>query len=541
MKNHLSEKVSHLPTQPGVYLFKDASQTVLYVGKAINLRSRVGSYFSSKHLDRPWITVKIGLIADVETIVVNNELEALILEASLIGDYQPKFNIKLTDDKSYPYLRLTINELFPRLEVVRKRTRDGAKYFGPYLSAWSARLTGEFLRRIYGLHMSHRPLATNHDRRCLNCQLEANRCPLAGQISPEDYAVQVKKTIEFLEGKRQSLARDIETRMQSAAESQQFELAGKLRDQLRAVKHVTADQNVTGEADSSFDVIAAAKAGLKAVVTVMFVRDGSLTGQKQFHFETIADQTEGEIIHQFIIDFYHNFQSVPRLVVLAEAIEDQELISNWLKSTFGQAVELRHALRGEKAEFVLLAKKNAEAKLESSLLKNPQDFAPLIALKELLNLSGLPVRIEAVDISNLGTSEAVGATICFINGQPDKNEYRRYKIKTVEGQNDFAMIREVTARRFADTSRPRPDLYVVDGGPEQLKFAIEGLGYIKDQLIISLAKKPDRIFLPGKKLPIKVSRGNKELLLLGRIRDETHRFVIGYQRKRQSKKSLDIN
>ena len=540
MSNPVADKTKRLPTRPGVYLFKDEHQKVLYVGKAKDLRSRVGSYFTDRHLDRPWIAVMMGLIADVETIVVNNELEALILEASLISDHQPKFNIKLMDDKSYPYIKLSVNEEFPRLQVVRQRNRDGSKYFGPYLSAWSARLSCEFLRRLYGVHISNRPLVTTHDRSCLNCQLEGNPCPLADEISAEAYTIQVRKVILFLEGKRQSLIKDIETRMAEAAVDQRFELAAKLRDQIRAVRQVTASQNVAGISDEDYDVIAAAKAGSSAVVTVMFVRSGQVSGQRQFSFETIYDQSLSAIIRQFILELYHNFQDIPHLVVLAEAIEDQPVIADWLKSTFGKAIELRDAKRGEKAELIVLAQKNAEAKLESRLLKNAADFGPLIALKEVLGLAELPERIEAVDISNLGTSEAVGATICFINGQPDKSEYRRYKIKTVTGQNDFAMIEEVTLRRFSDTGRPAPDLFVVDGGPEQLAFALKGLkrSPVQPKTIIALAKKPDRVFWPGKKMPMRMSRGHKGLLLLGRIRDETHRFVIQFHRHRQKKRSL---
>ncbi|MEK7171007.1 MAG: excinuclease ABC subunit UvrC [Patescibacteria group bacterium] len=557
MTHLLTEKVGRLPTKPGVYLFKDENQNVLYVGKAKNLKSRVASYFSSRHLDRPWVAVMISLIDDVETIVVNNELEALILESTLISEHQPKFNIKLTDDKAYPFIKLTLNEPFPRFQIVRSRAKDGAKYFGPYLSAWSARLTCEFLRRLYGVHISNRsirPLDSARGKPCLNCQLEGNSCPLAGEISEETYGFQVQKVIRFLLGKRATLSRDIETRMADAAEKHRFELAAKLRDQLRAVRQNATNQDVIGSTREDFDVIAAAKANLTAVVTLMSVRSGALNGQRSFNFNIVADQTTGEVIRQFLLNFYQNFQSVPALVALAEPIDDQQLIADWLAEIHGHKVELRIAKRGEKIDFTALAKKNAQAKLESGMMNEELGMMPLIALKELLNLPALPLRIEAVDISNLGTSEAVGATVCFINGQPEKSEYRRYKIKTVEGQNDFAMIAEVTARRFADTSRPLPDLFVVDGGPEQLATAFKAAEQLatsnwqssqmpearsQKPRFIALAKKPDRIFLPGKKKPLAVSRGHKGLLQLARIRDETHRYVIGFHRHRQRKKSLN--
>ena len=535
------EKINQfLPNKPGVYLFKDENNRVLYVGKAKNLKSRVGSYLINKHLDRPWIAVMMGLIKDVETIVVNNELEALILEATLINEHQPKFNIKLTDDKAYPYIKLTLNESFPRFQIVRQRARDGAKYFGPYLSAWSARMTCEFLRRIYGVHISNRPLSNNGNQPCLNCQLENNLCPIANQISEEAYAYPVKKVIEFLEGRRKLLVKDIEIRMEQAAKGENFELAAKLRDQLRAVRQVTTNQDVVGSISDNFDAIAASNAKWMGVVTLMSVRLGILTGQKHFNFKITANQRTCEVIRQFLLNFYQNFTAVPPLVALAEDIEDRQLIESWLTKTFGHKVELRVAARGEKNNFVALAKKNADAKLEAELAKDNNDFSGLIAIKELLGLDEFPERIEAVDISNLGTSEPIGTTVCFINGQPDKNEYRRYKIRTVLGQNDFAMIREITGRRFSDTSRPVPDLFVVDGGPEQLKSALRALEgtVVKPKHILSLAKKPDRIFLPTKKRPIPIKRGHQGLLLLARIRDETHRFGLRFQRQRQNKKSL---
>lgn len=585
----MKKTTNNLPTKPGVYLFKDEQGSVLYIGKAKNLKNRIGSYFSKgdnpsilprsqnrheqgrmatplragKHLDRPWVQVMIGLIKDVETIVVNNELEALILEARMIGEYLPKFNIKLTDDKAFPFIKLTVNEPFPRFQVVRKRTRDGAKYFGPYLSAWSARLTCEFLRRLYGVHISNRALKEQDpstglgaSRPCLNCQLEDNLCPLAGEISAVAYAVQVTKSEEFLLGKRNSLSKDLILRMDQASESKNYELAAKLRDQLRAIRQVTTKQHIVGQTQEDFDVIATSKTTGRSVVSLLMVRQGVMSGQKQFVFDSPIDQAESEVIRQFFLTLYANFPVHPSLIILETAIDDQKLIEKWLETMSGHSMELRVAKRGDKVDFVALAKKNAGAKLESILVNQDSSMLGVVAIKELLGLDKLPQRIEAVDISNLGSSEPVGATVCFINGQPDKNEYRRYKIKTVEGQNDFAMIAEVTARRFADTSRPLPDLFVVDGGPEQLAAALKAAEQLatsnwqtskepeaSGQMLrfIALAKKPDRIFLPGKKKPVAATRGHKGVLLLARIRDEVHRFGIGYHRKRQRSKSLDSN
>jgi len=583
------EKPSHLPTKPGVYLFKGEQNEVLYVGKANNLKSRVGSYFAknsdpSTSLDkardrslrasRPWIVVMMGLAKDVETIVVNNEMEALILEATLIQDFLPKFNLRLTDDKAYPYIKLTVKEPFPRLQVVRRRIKDGSKYFGPYLNAWSLNVMCEFLRRVYGVHVAVKPIKVQDpstpfdkaqgkplgvNRPCLNCQLEGNLCPHSGEISEETYANQVSKVIDFLQGKKTTLLQDLENRMHDASEKQLYELAGKLKTQLQGLKHTQFTQNVIGTTHEDFDVVAARSDSNQTAVSVVIVREGVMVAVKAYSFQTPLIQNETEIIREFIVNYYKNFSQIPPELIVESDIDDKAAIEKWLSNISNRKFVIQTTQKGEKSRFLELAVKNAQEKLESQILKDGNDISALIALKELLKLEKLPNRIEAVDISNLGSSEPVGATVCFINGQPDKNEYRKYKIRTVEGQNDFAMIQEVAKRRFSDTRRPLPDLFVVDGGPEQLKSAIKGIEStglyriyaisrvpekeveIPQVRVISLAKKPDRIFLPGKKMPVANTRNNKGLRLLSRARDEVHRFGIGFQRKRQSKKSLSVD
>lgn len=529
-----------LPKKPGIYLFKDEGGQVLYVGKANNLKSRVSSYFLQGPIDRPWIKIMMGLIASIETTVVTNEVEALMLEATLIKQYQPKFNIKLTDDKSYPFIKLTNKEAFPRLQVVRQQRADGARYFGPYLSGRSANLTCEFLRKLYGVHISNRPIHANQDRPCLNCQLEGNLCPYAGEISEEKYHEKVESASQFLQGKRKRLMKDVEIRMHDAAEHENFELAAKLRDQLRSLEHITTRQQVISTTQDDYDAIATAQNYGTAVVTLIKVREGRTVDQKNFFLNiTSIDETQA-IIRQFLISYYYNFSDLPPLLVLSEKINDQKSIERWLGSVRQGRFQIRHSTRGDKHQSLLMAIRNAQSKLESRLLTTNNSLIGVIALKELLKLPQLPERIEAIDISNLGSSETVGASVCFRNGMPDKNEYRRYKIKTVEGQNDFAMIQEITSRRLADTSRPFPDILVIDGGKEQLKFALKAVENSEQRpaMILALAKKPDRIFLPGRSLPLAVTRGNKGLLLLARVRDEVHRFGINYQRHRQRKKSL---
>lgn len=533
----------HLPTKPGVYLFKDADNQILYVGKANNLRNRVSSYFrplDKIEASRPWTKVMISSINEVETIVVTSEVEALMLEATLIKQHLPRFNIKLTDDKAYPFIKAILVEPIPRFTVTRRQIKDKALYFGPYLSGRAAQNALEFLRRIYGIHLSPTPLRATRDRACLSCQLGEFACPLAGEVDEIAYQDRVNKAIEFLQGKRKRLVADLEEKMHDAAHANQFELAAKLRDRLRGVEHILSRQQVISTTQDDYDVIATSQTQTNAATSVLMVREGRVVGQKTFYFDLNGDETSAEVVRSFIISVYHNFSEIPALVVLGEKIYDQPIIADFLSTISGKKVELRVARRGDKHQMVSLAHKNAAAKLETRLLKTDQAFKGVIAVQQLLGLDSVPVRIEAADISNLGQSEPVGATICFTNGKPDKNEYRRYKIRTVKSQNDFAMIREIMRRRFLDTTREAPDLMIIDGGTEQLKFALEGLKNAPRQpkAIIALAKKPDRVFVPGRKLPISTPRGNKGLLLLGRIRDEVHRFAISFQRVRQAKKSL---
>lgn len=544
----MSSLYQNLPGKPGVYLFKDEAGVILYVGKAINIKKRVTSYFTGHHGDRPWTNVMVGLIRDVETIVVSGELEALMLESTLIKQHLPRFNIKLTDDKSYPYIKLVTGEAIPRFTTVRQRERmvlsrqsEKARYFGPYISGWAAKSALEFLRQLYGIHLSPTPLK-HKDRACLNCQLDGFTCPLNGEVGAEKYQERIDAAVNFLQGKRKDLVNDLATRMEIASANEQFELAAKLRDRLKGLRQALGRQQVISASDDDYDALGVALTATRAAVSLLRVRDGRVTGQDSYLFSVFAPN-ESDVIREFLVTLYQTSSEIPKLVALPVAVEDQTAIGQLIAEAAGHGVELRVAERGDKRQIVELAAKNAESQLELKLIKTNQAQGAVVALKELLKLDFLPERIEAVDISNLGTSEPVGATVCFSNGSPDKNEYRRYKIKTVEGQNDFAMITEITKRRFHDTRRPAPDLFVVDGGPEQLKAALKGLvgAPIQPRAIISLAKKPDRIFRVGFKRPLPAKRGDKGLLLLARLRDEVHRFGIVFQRHRQRKKSLATN
>lgn len=540
MRLTLKDIRSTTPNKPGIYLFKDDRGEVLYVGKAINLKNRVSSYFSKKiDIERPWTAVMVGLAHKLETIVVNNETEALILEATLIKQHMPRFNIKLTDDKSYPYIAYYANEGIPRFTVVRQPTKGKAEYFGPYLSGRIASHTLEFLVKLFGIHSNPRPLG-HRDRACLNCQLNNHPCALAGQISEEAYQERINQALDFLKGKRKSLTNILEDRMHQLAERQEFELAAKLRDQLQSVTRGMTRQQVVSTQFDDYDCLGCSVSPALSAVSLLQVREGRIVSQKIFFLNHLQPETMSSVLRQFLVNTYSALLDMPTLLVLPTEVGDQDVIERWFSELTGRKTELRVAERGDKKQISELAEKNAAVKLESRLVQSDRALEGVIALKELLDLAELPIRIEAVDISNLGTSEPVGAVVCFIGGQSDKNEYRRYKIKTVEGQNDFAMIGEVVRRRFSDTARPVPDLFVVDGGLVQLQFAVDALKTcpLQPKAIISLAKKPDRIFRPGRKLPIATSRGHKGLMLLARVRDEVHRFAIGFQRTRQRKKSL---
>jgi len=532
------EAPKNLPQKPG--MFKDVEDTVLYIGKAINLKSRVSSYFSDKHLDRPWIAVMMGLAEKVETIIVNNELEALLLESSLVKEFRPKFNIKLVDDKSYPFIQLNLNENIPRFSITRKRVNTSrVHYFGPYLSARFAQTTLELLRNLYGIHISPKALKASQ-KPCFYCQLSGNNCVLANEISSEKYLEQINRAVDFLKGKRTNVIDDLQEKMSSAANNMQFEVAAKLRDRLAAVEHVRRKQQIVGSVDD-YDAIGYYTAANSAVIVVHAVREGRIVGQRDYRFNSNTEVNVNELISQFISSYYRTSSSIPNKLFLPIDLPNKELFENLLRNETGNSVNISFAQKGEKRQAVNLANHNAQAKLELELIKRNDAIAELIQLQELLKLPTLPQRIEAIDISNMGSSVAVGACVCFIDGQPDKNNYRRYQIKTVEGQNDFAMIKEVVARRLHDTQRPSPDVLLIDGGKQQLAFAVSASNNspVKPGLIIGLAKKPDRVFVPKKSMPLTTPRGHKGLRLLSRIRDEVHRFGINYQRSKLRKKSLN--
>ncbi|MBI4948233.1 excinuclease ABC subunit UvrC [Candidatus Berkelbacteria bacterium] len=523
------------PKSAGIYIFKNSSGDILYVGKAKNLQSRVNSYFrpvKDLQIERPWIAVMVTEAKSIETITVKNETEALLLESTLIKEHEPKYNIRLTDDKTFPYIKAYLNEPIPRISISRKQSRDKAKYFGPFLNGRIANNLIELSRIFYGVHFSNKKI-TPSDRACLQCQMYGFTCP---QVNLErEYLTRFSQALDFLKGDHKNLHTLLQQKMDLASKNNQFELAAKLRDQLTSLNNASVDQNVISTNLDSYDVVTVQIADNTATVGLNSVIEGRLTSRQNFFFHSkVIDQSE--VINRFLVDYYRFKTPLPKLLLvnIAPAEDVIDLLN------LEQNIVIKVPKRGEKLALYQLCLTDTQNQLELYLLKRSRDAKLLISLKEMLSLDFVPTTIEAVDISNLGESEPVGAIVSFYRGKSDKNYYRKYKIKTVSGQNDFAMIKEVVKRRFNDTDRPVPDIFMVDGGPVQLDFALKGLAEAKTKpkIIISLAKKPDRIFLPNKKRPLAVSKRELGLRLLSQIRDEVHRFVISFQRKRQAKKSL---
>lgn len=528
--------VTQLPHKPGVYRFLGSDSRSLYIGKAKDLHSRVASYFSSGLIDRPWVRVMLKEATKIAVTLTENEEGALVLEAELIRQHQPRYNLKLTDDKSYPYILLTTEETFPRLTIIRRPVKPKGRLFGPYLSAYSARLTMELLRKAYGIHLAGKVIKPEGNRPCLNCQLESNLCPLAGEISEDKYRIAVSKATTFLSGKDSNeLLTTLSLKMTEASKQENFELARSLRDRIQAAKEVLQMPEAGSVSRQCYSAIASAMEGERVAVAIFEIQDGKIIRQSSYLLRGVGSASEA--IGRFLTDYYPHFHRPTRQIILLSLPENTKLLSAYLSKLAGKKVKLSVARRGEKWRKLNLAMLNAEASLRlKSSPRNQQDVA-LWELRELLALDKLPERIEAVDISNLGATGAVGAVVVFEFGRPVKDEYRHYNIKSVTGQNDFAMIEEVVRRRLKDNTRSRPDILLIDGGPEQLKFALLGAGQnIGQTKIIALAKKPDRIYLASKKSALDLPKYHPGLRLLATIRDEAHRFAVSFQRKKRKLK-----
>jgi len=552
MANDIERLLDELPTEPGVYIMRDADGQVIYVGKAVNLRNRVRSYFRSSGQRSPKVAQLAAKVHDIDYIVTGSELEALVLECNLIKEHRPRYNVRLRDDKAYPFIRVTVNEAFPRAFLTRRVVKDGSRYFGPYTDVAAARETLRLLARVFPLRQCRMEINPDDPLRrpCLNYHIKRCLGPCAHAVSVEDYAEIVQGVVMFLEGKQDRLFKSIERRMNAAAENLNFEHAAALRDQLRALSRVAQQQNVVSDSFVDRDVIGLARDQWGACVRVLMVRDGKLVGAEHFMLGGTDDADEGEVLSAFVKEFYSGGAAVPVEVLLQVPIDDADVVRQWLSGLRGSKVRVITPQRGERRRLVDLAAENAREYLERERAVEQRELrARLDALSQLadaLDLPGPPARIECYDMSNLQGTDAVGSMVVFEEGKPAKSQYRRFRIRTVQGQNDFAMMGEVLKRRFSrhregDSRFARmPDLVLVDGGKGQLNVAVEvltELGY-GDVPMAGLAERYEHIYLPGRPQPLELPCDSPALLLLEHVRDEAHRFAVSHHRTLRGRRGI---
>lgn len=539
---NIRKALAVLPEKPGVYLMHDAEGKVIYVGKAVVLKNRVRSYFRNLASHTPKVKAMVAKIAEIETIVTSSEVEALILECNLIKKYRPRYNISLKDDKTYPYLKVTVQEDFPRLLVTRRQSRDGAKYYGPYADAGAMHATVKLLRSMFPLRTCRK---MNPDRPCLNYHIKRCLAPCAGHIGRSEYQQMIKSVCMVLDGRTTELERDLKRAMQEAAENYAFEEAARLRDQLQAVERLNETQKAVTNNGGDMDIIGFGKDMTGLCLQIFFVRKGKLMGRDNFFLEDAGD-TSDEVITAFIKQYYNEATFVPHEIVvpyLPEAAE-QQLIENWLAEKAQRKVVLLLPQRGVKKQLLELANTNAVKLLEERLCKgNLSLTSDVQAAEELQHILGVEhslVRMDCFDISHTQGTETVASMVVFRNGSPSKKDYRKYKIVSAEGKpDDFKSMKEVVYRRYKDYE-DLPSLVIIDGGKGQLSSALEvirGLG-LAELPVVSLAEREEEIFIPHQSKSIVLDRDSAALKLIQRIRDEAHRFAITYHRKLRSKRNL---
>ncbi len=549
-----AEKLESVPTRPGVYLLKDAAGKVIYVGKAKNLRSRVRQYVRGGD-ERSQVRFLLAKIADVETLVTANDKEALILENNLIKQYKPRYNIRLKDDKSYVSVKVTVQDPWPRILVTRRIVKDGSRYFGPYDSATSVRETLDTIRKIIPLRTCPDAVFRNRSRPCLEYQIKRCLAPCCLPVDRQEYERHLREAILLLEGKSQQLIRQLTAEMEHAAEELRFEDAARLRDRIRAIERTQERQQAFAHHRGDVDVWGFYREGGFLEVEILFLRQGKLTSHQRYSLNDLEFPDE-EILSMLLQQFYQGDRHIPDEVLVPAALDDSETLEEWLSERKGQRVTVHCPQRGDKLRLVELAHDNARQAFQQRQDAAHQRERMCVELQRALHLRRYPHRIECFDISNLHGRVAVGSQVTFVDGEPDKNLYRRYRIKTVQQADDFAMMSEVLSRRFlrAREEGVYPDLIVLDGGKGQLNVALEVLKSlaIEDVAVIGLAKdrveraprarelrhSEERVFLPGRKNPLVLRRNSNALFLLQRVRDEAHRFAITYHRKLRTRERL---
>jgi excinuclease ABC subunit C len=544
----LTEKLRDLPAKPGVYLMKDASGKIIYIGKAKVLRNRVRSYFVSAPELHPKVAALREKIADFELMVTDTEVEALILEANLVKLHRPHYNINLKDDKRFPYLELTRDDDFPRLIVTRTRRRDNGIYFGPYANVRAMRETHRMILRLFKLRTCNLRIPHPKGAKYKVClQYHIKRCPgpCAGLFSSTDYDREVRKVTKLLQGKSASLVEELRAEMTQLSLQQAYEDAAAVRDQVKAIETIMQKQKVSADRDVDRDIVAFARAGVDLAAVVLQLREGLLIGRQNYQLKANKDDGEEDISAAFLKQYYLNSTFIPEEIYCSFKCDDQQLIVQWLAEKRGSKVALSVPQRGEKLRIVEMAEANARLLLGELLAQRREQAEKLpfvvASLQKDLYLSRAPITVCAFDISNLGSSDAVGSMVFFKNGRPLKNNYRHFKIRTVTGQDDFAMMREVVSRYFThvlEDEAEMPDLCIIDGGRGQLSAALsalEELG-IDDLQICGLAKKFEEIVLPDEKKALTLPRTSSSLKLMQRIRDEAHRFAVTYHKKLRGRK-----
>ncbi|MFO8009359.1 MAG: excinuclease ABC subunit UvrC [Dehalococcoidia bacterium] len=542
-----------LPDKPGVYLFYDTEGMVIYVGKASSLRNRVKSYFASRPLS-PKVQMMVPAIAGIDFILAGSDQEALILESNLIKRHKPRYNVRLKDDKSYPYLKITLAEKWPRVHVTRRLREDGSRYFGPYASGRSLRQTIDLMNKLFKYRTCKKSINGIEDRPCLMYHINRCAAPCIGEVSESEYREIIQKVILFLEGKQDRVIRQLRRQMQRASREMEFEKAAALRDQVRAIESVMEQQKAVSSRKLNNDVIAIAPHGNTALAQVFFVRNGKLIGKEHFSLEGATDETAGKVTGSFIEQFYSAGAQIPPEILIQEEPEDKPIIKSWLEARRGSSIRLVVPRRGEKRQLLEMAAENAVEAMQQMQLKWLADEgktgAALKELRDVLGLPEMPKRIECYDISSLQGTSAVGSMVVFEEGRPRTGQYRRFKIKTVGGADDYAMMREVLRRRFRrvgksmesndETGWVSPDLLIIDGGRGHLNIAVQamremGMGTVP---VASIAKENEDVFIPQRTAPLEFERNSPAHYLLQRIRDEAHRFAVSYHTKVRKKGAL---
>jgi excinuclease ABC subunit C len=554
----LEPKLKRLPSKPGVYLFRDAKGDLLYVGKAKSLRPRVRSYFQAGRGDtRSSIPNLVGRIDDLEVIVTATEVEALHLEQNLVKRYRPPFNVRLRDDKSFPYIAVTIEDDYPRVMFTRERHRRGVLYFGPYANAKKVRETLDVLNRVFQFRPCEGPKPGRHSGiPCLDFHIERCHAPCVDYISKASYGEIIEGVINFLSGDTRTIVRELQRQMRDAAAEERFEHAARYRNRLFAIENLAEKQGADRRETGSIDVIGIAVEGDRAAVQVFPLRGGKMIDRHGFHLENVEGQDVTTVLEAFCLEYYGNAPSIPPQLVVPMDATGLEALEQFLSELRGSRVEVRAPARGEKRRLAELAAQNAKLALDSETLVSAQKrlrrVAALEELREALNLESLPLRIECFDISNIQGQEIVGSMVVFQDGIAKKAHYRKFGVRGLDGQDDFAAMAEVVSRRFArldsgtgqeydEGFATAPNLVVIDGGKGQLSAALAAMqAYELPRVaVISLAKRIEEVFVPGESDPILLDPHSAGLQLLQRVRDEAHRFALGFHRQRRSARARE--